>query len=235
MPATRMLQSDQYCLTFNGFYRLGAGYNGHLYLGCRLPDHKLTFSIYSTRTGQHGVTMAFPAVLQSLANGIALVLTPVLTQTDVPAGADGQATAVADIVGGILSYSRWPNPRGPITLCIAGLSPMTSRIANRALVGGRQLLVSRRNNLPVPIEGCDAVFLATLPVGEQQRLLRSAIGLPVLTLDEGTNGCATGVMFCIRPAARGGMTFDLDIDAVTRSRVRVDPRVLTLGRRAVTR
>jgi hypothetical protein len=179
--------------------------------------------------------MAFPTILHTLVNSVALVLTPVLAQTEVQPGPDGQALAVADIVAGILSYSRWPDNRGPVTLCVLGQSAMAMRIYSRTLVGGRQMVARRLPGLPAPDDRCDALFIATLPSAEQQRVLRAVIDRPVLTLDDGMNGCAIGVMFCIRPAARGGMTFDLDIDAVSRSQVRVDPRVLSLGRRAVTR
>lgn len=178
--------------------------------------------------------MALSLILQTMTGGMAMVMTPTLAQTEVPPGPEGQAVAVASITTGILAYSRWPDNGGPITLCVAGQSAATARLSNRTLVGGRPLLISRRPSAPVPTEGCDAIFIAGLPPAESRRLLRSVIDRPVLTLDENSDGCAVGVMFCIRPAARGGMTFDLDIDAVSRSRIRVDPRVLALGRRTVT-
>lgn len=179
--------------------------------------------------------MAVSSILLSLTYSTGLILLPALHQTDVEQTPDGPAVAVANIVTGILSYSRWPEQRNPVRLCIAGQSAITARITSRPLIGGRTMVVSRRPGNAVSVEDCDAIFLASVTAADQQRLLRAAAGRPLLTLNEAGNGCVPGVMFCIRPAARGGMTFDLDIDAVSRSRVRIDSRVLLLGRRAVTR
>jgi hypothetical protein len=160
-----------------------------------------------------------------------ILLSQASMQTEVPPGPGGQATATATIVSGVLSYTSWPENNQPVTLCIAGRSPLTSRVTPRNLLNGRRMLVQRLESAGSAYGGCDAIFVGNVPLAEQRRIVRVATNAAVVTLDENSDGCVDGIMFCLRPAANGGMTFDLDIDAVSRSRVRVDPRVLSLGRR----
>jgi hypothetical protein len=176
--------------------------------------------------------MAFLSSLYGSFAGAAILLSQASMQSDVPPGPEGRAIAVATIISGVLSYTRWPEENGTVTLCVAGRSPLAARIVPRTLVNGRRMVVQRLETGGSTYGGCDAIFLAGVPIAEQRRAIRLTTGQPVVTLDENSDGCVIGVMFCIRPAASGGMTFDLDIDAVSRSRVRIDPRVLSLGRRS---
>lgn len=173
--------------------------------------------------------MALVAVLSGMMAGLGLSVLPVASQTEIPAGADGSAIAAADVVAGILSYTRWPDADGPVRLCVAGGSPLAARMGPRTLVSGRALVVSRRAPGALPGEGCDAVFVGGVPPHELGRIARASAGQAIITMTDDDPDCGSGMMLCLRRVG-SGMSFDLNIDAVSRSRVRIDPRVLSLSR-----
>lgn len=158
-----------------------------------------------------------------------LSVVPTAAQTEVPDSADGPAIAAADIVEGVLSYTRWPDAGGPVRLCLAGQSRLMARITSGVLPSGRRVLVSRRSAASLPGEGCDAIFIGGATAGELSRIARAASGAAVVTMTDSDAGCSSGFMICVRRVS-GGMTFDMSIDAVSRSGVRIDPRVLMLAR-----
>ena len=158
---------------------------------------------------------------------------PVATQTSVPATNDGTAIATADISAGILTYAHWPVEPRSIRLCMIGTTTMGARIANRTLVNGQQLVASRVTAAEFDPQRCDAVYLGRTSVAERTTIIRSLANRPILSMTDSDPQCLYGSMFCLRSVTSGaaGVTFDLNIDAVSRSRVRVDPRVLALARR----
>ncbi len=174
--------------------------------------------------------VTFISALTGAAALAAMSVMPTAAQTEVPAGIDGPSAAAADIVTGILSYTRWPADEGPVRLCLAGQSATIPRIVDRALLSGRWLVVSRHAAGALPDGGCDAIFMAGLPMREQERVARAAQGSAVVTMTDADPQCDSGVMACLR-LVPGGMIFDLNLDAVSRSAVRIDPRVLMLATR----
>lgn len=64
--------------------------------------------------------------------------------------------------------------------------------------------------------------------------MRAALaGHPVLTIAEHDPSCTAGGMFCLNVDG-DRVSFDINLDAVARSGVRVHPNVLNLARRPVT-
>lgn len=176
--------------------------------------------------GNGRTVVALPAlIVMALAS-----VHPLAAQTEVPPGADGPALAAADIVSGILAYTRWPDNGGPVVLCVAGQSRLSQQLSDRRLPSGRAMVVTRRSPSSLPGTGCDAIFLAALARPEQERIARAANGEAIVTITDNDPECSSGLMACLR-LVRGGMTFDLSLDAVSRSRVRIDPRVLMLADR----
>lgn len=157
-------------------------------------------------------------------------LLPVSAQTSAPVTSDGVAVATADIAAGILTYARWPTELRTVRLCIVGPSAMTGRIETRRLVNGQTLAPSRLTPAQWAPEQCDALYLGRTTVSERTSIIRSLANRPILSMTDSDPQCIHGSMFCLR-GVTGGVTFDLNIDAVSRSRVRVDPRVLALARR----
>lgn len=139
------------------------------------------------------------------------------------------ANAGAEITANILTYSRWPTSPSTIRLCSVGPSTLGARLANRRLSNGRLLTTSRVSSSEVNSDRCDAVLIGRVTLSERTTIIRGIAGRPILSLIDGDSQCLSGAMFCLR-AASHGVTFDLNIDAVSRSLVRVDPRVLALAR-----
>lgn len=63
----------------------------------------------------------------------------------------------------------------------------------------------------------------------RQRLIAAVRGNPVVTIAEDDRDCAGGAMFCLLFAPQT-LSFQLNIDAVSRSTVRIDPRVLRVAK-----
>lgn len=147
-----------------------------------------------------------------------------LSQTSVPEGPGGQTTAVARIVHGILGYSQWPTRHAPVRLCIAG----APRFAGSLPLAGSGVAVTR--GAPgLSGNGCDALYLGPLPPGARTALLARMRGHPVVTIDEADPGCRSGAMFCLA-VGQTQVSLEMNLDAVSRGGVRIDPRVLRLAR-----
>jgi hypothetical protein len=167
-----------------------------------------------------------------IATLVAVAMAPPLQATALDSAESSNAVAVAETVSGILAYSHWPPSTSPINLCLVGASRQTSRIADRTLLNGRPMIVRRLSGNVLPVgHGCDAVYVGTVSAAERSRLIAQVNGQAIVTIVENDPNCLSGMMFCLQ--MRGGaLTFELNFDAVSRSRVRVDPRVLALARRA---
>jgi len=139
---------------------------------------------------------------------------------------------VQQTVFGIISYARWPAPRTDVRLCVAGktrfildmpenpASPPTPRIVTQPVRADDHTVGTR----------CDALYLAELPNDERQQLVADIAGYPVLTISERDDSCTQGAMFCLNIGA-DRVTFDVNLDRVARSSVRVSPSVLKLARK----
>jgi len=172
------------------------------------------------------------AILLTMTLGIpaAEPLPPVLPIRTVQVGQapDDQAGGVARIVGGLIGYAHWPQPKSRIAICTLGATRFSRRLGEAGAVAG--LPVATRA-LPsgdaATIQGCDLLYLGAMPADQRLRAIRAVHGQPIMSVDEASPDCRSGAMFCL--AARGdAITFRLNIDAISRSQVRVDPRVLRL-------
>lgn len=153
-----------------------------------------------------------------------------VAQSPVPDSADGEAFAVARMVRGILSYVRWPDDSSTIRLCVAGDPRFAGRLGGMDTASGRQILPHSLAAGETPADaGCDALYLGRMSPAARARLIGAAHDQPIVTIDEADPSRRAGAMFCLSvdPAR---ISFQLDLDAVSRSRVRIDPKVLLLSR-----
>lgn len=150
--------------------------------------------------------------------------------TGVACAGQGLQLSTADVVWGILNYSRWPGPVRPLQLCSVADSTQTPALLTlpASAPAGRMLPVQKiAADTPPPAE-CDAIFLGGGPAAEAQ--LPGLIGRPVLSIGEGASFCSHGGMFCLVPRSSGGtLRLDLNLDTVARSGLRVHPQVLKLS------
>ncbi|AIO38361.1 hypothetical protein WI41_08680 [Burkholderia latens] len=159
--------------------------------------------------------------------------------TTTPANPAGPAfsshdSAVRQVVLGIVSFTRWPTTSGRLRLCVTGRTGYASGLTD-TLQAGSTAIDTRRVRADDPALGgeCDVVYLGALGSDERTRVRAALAGHPVLTIDEHDPSCTAGSMFCLTVEGER-VTFDVNLDAVERSGVRVHPNVLGLARRPVT-
>lgn len=150
-----------------------------------------------------------------------------------PAGPGGATsdTAVRQVVLGIISFTRWPTTPVRLHLCVTG-RPDHARGLTDTLQAGSTLLDVQRVRFDDPALGiaCDIVYLGNLGAEERARVGAAVAGHPVLTISENDPSCTAGGMFCLNVDGER-VSFDINLDAVARSGVRVHPNVLNLARR----
>lgn len=135
--------------------------------------------------------------------------------------ADQRAKAVTQVVLGILSYARWPVEPAQLRLCVVGPTEYTDD-----LVKGTTQATGR----PAIVSECDAVYIGKLTDDQRARLFTSLVGHPVLSISEGGDQCTVGSLFCLR-VSDNQVSFEVNLDSVARSGVRIHPSVLQLSRR----
>ena len=153
----------------------------------------------------------------------------VTTPRGVTAPEAGRST-VATIVAGIVSYTRWPADRRSIRLCTLGQGRGVDELLSNADLGSAELdvPVHAATDAAAPDE-CDAIYVGTLASDVTRRLLQKTVGRPVLMIGEGAEFCTDGGMFCLQSGAAAA-GFAVNLDAVARSGLKVNPRVLRIAR-----
>jgi hypothetical protein len=140
---------------------------------------------------------------------------------------------VTKVVAGIVSYTRWPDAAAAIRLCTIGRSPGVDALQRSQEIGspGRAVAIVAVRDLDAAERGCDALYLAQSTAAHVRQAVRQFAGRPVLMLGEGADFCSDGGMFCLEPAAPKPR-FGVNLDAVARSGLKVNPLVLRVARGA---
>lgn len=140
---------------------------------------------------------------------------------------------IVDTLRGILGYVRWPSDPNPIRVCVLGSNLSANKLLSAGLadLGERKLTVLQPDSEVGIAQRCDAIFVAANSPLPWRKVFEQINGQPVLTLCERSPACAAGSMFYLDISPQDHVQFEVDIDAVARSSVRVNPQVLRLGRR----
>lgn len=175
--------------------------------------------------------MTIGLLLEQALSSLALFALAQLAPVGVPIapGPDGQAAAVHRTVEGILDFTQWPRPSAPVRLCLAGPVRHARHLELLHLTDGRMVVgkpVLPATDLP---RDCDALYLGELDLAAQRALVARVRGAGVVTFAEADPACRSEAMFCLRFDG-GEVSFDLNVDAVSRSGVTIDPRVLRMAR-----
>ncbi|MFJ5929664.1 YfiR family protein [Sphingomonas sp. NPDC092440] len=131
--------------------------------------------------------------------------------------------AVARTVGGIASYTRWPEPPPTLRICVSGAARHADRLGEAARTAGRPVTV-RRLGVGTALAGCDLLYLGAMRPAENLGMIRAMHGRAILSIAESDPACRGGAMFCLAVGA-SSLSFRINIDAISRSALRVDPRV----------
>jgi hypothetical protein len=174
-------------------------------------------------------------VLASLFLIGALVTTPQMSvqaasQTIVEDGADGMARAANRMIGGIVSYARWPSgSAGTVrVMCLVGTPRLTDHIAPDVPGAGSVLVRRMTVAAATSRSDCDIVFLGRMPVADRRQIIEWVRGRPVLTITDDDPACMYGAMFCLNNKG-AKLSFSVNLDAIGRGPLRIDPRVLRIG------
>jgi len=148
-----------------------------------------------------------------------------------PAAIEAARSPVATIVAGIVSYTRWPAEMRSVRLCTLGQGRGVDELLGGADLGSAQQSVPVRaaSDAAGALEECDAVYVGSLGSAATRRLLQSSVGRPLLMIGEGPEFCTDGGMFCLQPGSPA-VGFGVNLDAVARSGLKVNPRVLHIAR-----
>ncbi|WP_415773147.1 YfiR family protein [Pseudomonas sp. LB3P38] len=168
-----------------------------------------------------------------LASLLCLFTSVVFAQSEKPVSlADQRAKSVTQVVLGILSYARWSVEPAQLRLCIVGPTEYTDDLVKGTTQAtGRPVTVRRLLADNPSIAGeCDAVYIGKLTSDERSQLFASLTGRPVLSISEGDDPCTVGSLFCLRVSDEQ-VSFEVNLDSVARSGVRIHPSVLQLSRR----
>jgi hypothetical protein len=144
--------------------------------------------------------------------------------------------AVRQVVLGIISFTHWPTPpaRLRLRLCVTGRPDYAHGLVDALQAGSTPLDVQRIGfDDPGIGAACDVVYFGDLSDDDRQQVRAAVAGHPVLTISERNPSCTAGSMFCLNVDDER-ITFDINLDAVARSGVRVHPNVLKLGRWPLT-
>jgi len=143
--------------------------------------------------------------------------------------------SISEIVPGILGYSRWPNtsPAALKRICVIGQTDYADLLLSTELtVPGwesnvRRLSAAHRNI----VDDCQALYIGSLPDLEKENLFSLISSQPVLSISEQNDPCIVTTLFCLR-INESSVGFEINLDSVKRSGIRINPNVLRLGSRS---
>ncbi|MHC8305356.1 YfiR family protein [Pseudomonas sp. PB3P13] len=150
-----------------------------------------------------------------------------------PAGNSAQrrAATVTQVIMGIFSYARWPADLQQIRLCVVGPTEYADDLMNGAKQSAGRPVVVRRllvNDPQLPAE-CDALYIGVLTPHDRSNVFAALTGLAVLSVSEQPDQCTVGSAFCLQ-VSDSQVGFEINLDSVARSGVRIHPNVLQLSR-----
>lgn len=141
------------------------------------------------------------------------------------------ADKVYQTVAGIISYSHWPVPNKIPTLCIFSsayfLSSLTAPASTQKTPIFNALVLENSRDLPP--SRCDAVYFGRETEAEQLKITEQLPDYPLLTIAEQNKECTRGSAFCLIFSNKT-VSFSVNLDALSRTGIRVTPEVLILAR-----
>ena len=129
----------------------------------------------------------------------------------------------------ILSYAKW-NTSTP-ALCVID-NPNYAIQFNQALrQQGLHYKISSIRLNELDRSACNAIFLSTFSPQEEQKIIHSQKQDPLLSFSSTNIACEIGSAFCLY-TRNNRTSFKVNLDSLSQSKVRVDPRVLLLAKSA---
>lgn len=146
--------------------------------------------------------------------------------------AESRAMAVRELVLDILSYTRWPTEPAVLRLCVAAPTEYAGALFTiDRQANGRTVQVNRYEaSDPAISDNCDVIYLGVLDEPTRLALFARLQGHPVLSISEYNPDCSTSSVFCLQASPDSvRVRFNVNLDALALSGVRVHPAVLKLA------
>lgn len=157
-----------------------------------------------------------------------LAMAPVTPVALTVGGDDGGPGASARVVRSFIDYTRWPSRADPVTICVVGPAAWSGQLDGMTLGDGRRTARKAVSIAAVAGSGCNVVYMGRVDQRTAQQAFAAVRGKGVLTIAENDPQCRSQAMFCLLPG-RQTLGFAINIDAVSRSGLRIDPRVLRMA------
>lgn len=161
-----------------------------------------------------------------------LILLLALLMTGLPLFAQSmteEAKSVRSMVAGIVSYTRWPALSGPPKLCILSSSRFSSVLQDTSSAALPYLPVIVHTDQEVLVAQCDGFYFGKESPTYQVELKNKYPSKALLLIAEQNTECVIGSAFCLIINDKD-VRFSVNMDALSRSGVRVSPDVLMLAR-----
>lgn len=156
----------------------------------------------------------------------------VVAQAEEGGGAEQGSASVGETVKGIITYTRWPARLQQLRFCFIGESAHEAVILHRvlSLAPAGAISFQRFEAGRETLFGCDVAYIAEPGALDGDfAMARLADSKWILTIGEGEEFCSLGGMFCLS-ADSDGARFATNLDAISRSELKVNPLVLKLSR-----
>ncbi len=138
------------------------------------------------------------------------------------------APSVLSITFSILSYAKWTTAVPEI--CVINNNNMASQFKNYLSSNDEyNYSVKSIDKQKIRSERCEVLIFSTFTPEEEQRVLNSSVEFPALSISSSNTECEIGSAFCLY-RKNTGLSFKVNMDSLTQSKVRIDPRVLLLAR-----
>lgn len=131
----------------------------------------------------------------------------------------------------ILSYSQLPNTKDT-NLCVVNNPTAHTQLQNYINELHYRYSVKTVTEDRVHTSQCNAVFFSSTSPQQQQDLLNTNQGQGILSFSTNNIDCEIGSTFCLYSTRSSSTSFKVNLDSLSRSKIRVDPRVLLLAKRA---
>lgn len=147
------------------------------------------------------------------------------------AAGDEHVQAVTRTVIGILGYTRWPAESAVLHLCVVGATEYAAGLIQGSgqAVGSQRLDVRKVDFERLKTSDCDGIYAGEVDENQWRNLMKQEASRTLLTISERSALCRIGAMFCLRRQGEGP-GFEVNLDSVARSSLRISPKVLQLAR-----
>lgn len=136
------------------------------------------------------------------------------------------------LVHGIIENTQWPSPTTEVKLCLAGSPGLLESLQAKPLHSryGRVAIQSvGQQEKATALQDCSVLLIGQeIPQNTALNWVLSLQKWPVITIRENPEQCSSGAMICLYTPESKAPTFDINLDLVSRSGVRLNSMVLTL-------